>query len=63
MSERDPTGPKIPIPGAPGAAIYSALMRLAMFCGDATVTIRKERLPQGGYTYQIANHNETVQRS
>jgi hypothetical protein len=54
MSERDPVGPKIPIPGAPGAAIFAALMRLATHCGDASVTIRKERLPAGGYTYLIA---------
>jgi hypothetical protein len=58
MSERDPTGPKIPIPGAPGAAIYAALMRLAMFCGDTTVTIRKSRSPSGGYTYEVANNHE-----
>jgi hypothetical protein len=62
MSGPDPIGPKIPIPGSAGAAIYSALMSLAMYCGDATVTIRKERLPSGGYTYLIAN-NHDVKRS
>lgn len=54
MSERDPAGPKIPIPGAPGAAIYAVLMRLSMICGDASVTITKERLPGGGYAYLTA---------
>jgi hypothetical protein len=62
MSGPDPNGPKIPIPGAPGAAIFAALMRLATYCGDATVTIRKERLPSGGYAYLIAN-NHDAQRS
>lgn len=62
MSERDPSGPPIPIPGAAGAAIYAALLRLATYCGEATVTIRKERPPEGGYLYLIAN-NHDVKRS
>lgn len=52
-----PNGPKIPIPGAAGAAIYAALMRLAMQCGDGAVTICKQRLPSGGYSYEVANSN------
>lgn len=49
-------GPKIPIPGAAGAAIYTALMRLAMLCGEGGVTIRKERVAGSGYVYTIGNH-------
>lgn len=55
------TGPKIPIPGAAGAAIFGALKGLSMLCGSGSVTIIKERLPQGGYTYLIG-HNETPAR-
>lgn len=55
--ETQPNGPKIPIPGAAGAAIFAALMRLAMQCGDGAVTIRKQRLPSGGYVYEVANSN------
>jgi hypothetical protein len=49
-------GPKIPIPGAAGAAIFAALKSLALLCGEGKVTIIKERLPSGGYTYLIANN-------
>lgn len=49
-------GPKIPIPGAAGAAIFIALQRLALFCGEGGITIRKERVPGGGYIYTVANH-------
>jgi len=63
MSEGD-NGPRIPINGAAGAAIYAALLRISMYCGDATVTVRKERLPGGGYSYQLAyNYDEVKQRS
>lgn len=58
MSGPEPIGPKIPIPGAPGAAIFAALVRLAMHCGDGTVTVRKERSPAGGYIYEVANNHE-----
>lgn len=54
-------GPKIPIPGPAGAAIFAALKHMAMTCGNASVTILKERLPTGGYTYLIG-HNETPAR-
>ena len=49
--------PKIPIPGAAGAAIYAALKGLSVLCGDGSVTIIKERLPAGGYVYLIGNNH------
>ncbi len=51
---RDDGAPRIPIPGTAGEAIRAALNSLAMYPGEMTVTIKKERLPQGGYIYQIA---------
>lgn len=51
------TGPRIPIPGAAGAAIYAALKGLSVHCGDGTVTIIKERLPGGGYVYLIGQND------
>ncbi len=54
-------GPKIPIPGAAGAAIFSALKGLSLLAGSGSVTIIKERSPHGGYTYLIG-HNETPAR-
>lgn len=56
MNESD-NGPRIPIPGAAGAAIFAALKGMAMHCGETAITIRKERLPSGGYTYLIG-HNQ-----
>ena len=54
----EPAGPRIPIPGAAGAAVYAALQGLAMHCGEqASVTIIKERLPNGGYTYLIGHNS------
>jgi hypothetical protein len=52
MSEN---GPKIPIPGAAGAAVYAALQSLSLYCGEATVTIKKARVAGGGYTYWVSN--------
>lgn len=49
-------GPKIPIPGAAGAAIFVALQRMAMHCGECGLVIKKERVAGGGYIYSIGNH-------
>jgi hypothetical protein len=48
-------GPKIPIPGVAGATIFSALQSLALYCGEATVTITKARVAGGGYSYWVSN--------
>lgn len=48
--------PKIPIPGPAGAAIFVALHRMATHCGECGITIKKERVPGGGYVYTIGNH-------
>jgi hypothetical protein len=48
------TGPRIPIPGTAGEAIKGALVALAMHPGEMLLTIKKERLPQGGYIYLIS---------
>ena len=53
-------GPKIPIPGAAGAAIYSALHGLAMRPGGGMITIAKKPVAGGGYVYEIARQNETL---
>ncbi len=45
-----------PIPGAAGEAVRLALQRMALNCGECTITISKERVPGGGYVYTIANH-------
>lgn len=50
-------GPRVPIQGPAGAAIFAALKGLAMHCGDGQVTIKKERLPQGGYVYLIGQND------
>lgn len=46
-------GPRVPIPGNAGERIAEALRILAMKPGDARTTIRKERMPDGGYRYVI----------
>jgi hypothetical protein len=56
MRDGDDHGPRIPIPGAAGAAIYIALQRLATLCGEGGITIKKERVAAGGYVYTIGNH-------
>lgn len=56
MRDGDDSGPKIPIPGAAGAAIYLALQRMACCCGECGITIKKERVAAGGYVYTIGNH-------
>lgn len=48
-------GPKIPIPGAAGTAIFAALQGLAVLCGDGRLTIEKKRVPGGGYSYWVSN--------
>ena len=52
----EPTGPKVPIPGAAGAAIAVALQRMATHCGETILTIKKERVAGGGYAYVISNN-------
>jgi hypothetical protein len=52
----DGNGPKIPIPGAAGAALFVALQRMATHCGEVELTIKKERVAGGGYAYVISNH-------
>lgn len=42
---------RIPITGTAGAAIYAALKGMAMHPGEMTLTIKKERVAQGGYIY------------
>ncbi len=54
--DRQSNGPKIPISGAAGAGIYSALFNLSMRCGPGSVTISKERVAGGGYVYVISPH-------
>jgi len=51
-----PSGPKIPIGGPAGAAIYAALFRLSTRYGPGAVTISKERVAGGGYVYVLSNH-------
>ena len=55
MRDGDESGPKIPIPGAAGAAIFIALQRMATHCGEVALTISKERVAAGGYVYTISN--------
>ncbi len=50
------SGPKIPIPGPAGEAIYVALQRMAVHYGECAITISKERVAGGGYVYTIGNH-------
>ena len=53
MRDGEECGPKIPIPGAAGAAIFAALKALAMRPGGGSVTISKDRVAGGGYVYSI----------
>jgi len=43
-----------PIPGAAGAAVRAALRAMSLYPGETSVTVRKEKLPGGGYVYLIA---------
>lgn len=54
--DNEPAGPKVPIPGAAGAAIAVALQRMATHCGETVLTIKKERVAGGGYAYVITNN-------
>jgi hypothetical protein len=56
----DAPGPRIPISGEAGAAIFTALHSLAMHCGESVVTIKKQRRPGGGYQYLVADRNSPV---
>ena len=55
MNAAEETGPRIPIPGQAGAVIAAALKSMAMHVGDISITIKKQRTPNGGYTYLIGN--------
>lgn len=46
--------PRVPIPGAAGVQIFAALNGLAMYAGEMSIVIRKERIAGGGYRYAIA---------
>lgn len=54
MRDGDISGPRIPIPGPQGSAVAAALNALVMHPGEMIVTIRKERVPRGGYIYLIS---------
>ncbi len=56
MPRDSDSSPKIPIPGAAAEIIRTALARMAAHCGEYRLTISKERLPGGGYSYSVANH-------
>lgn len=43
-----------PIPGAAGVAALAALRAIALYPGEAVLTVKKERLTGGGYIYLIA---------
>ncbi len=49
--------PQIPIPGAAGEAVCAALQSLAMYAGEASVNISKQRVKTGGYSYVISKLN------
>ena len=46
--------PRIPIPGAAGAAVFAALHGLVMQSGGGAVTIIKKPVAGGSYVYEIA---------
>ncbi len=46
--------PRIPIPGKHGSAVAAALNAMVMHPGEMIVTIKKEKLAQGGYVYLIS---------
>jgi hypothetical protein len=48
-----------PIPGAAGACVRAALRAMALYPGATSVTVKKERLPGGGYAYLIAESQST----
>jgi hypothetical protein len=52
-------GPKIPIPGAAGAAIAAALLGLATKPGPGVVTITKKPVAGGGYIYEVTRDQDT----
>jgi hypothetical protein len=49
-----------PIPGAAGAAVRAALRSMSLYPGETSVTVKKERLPGGGYVYLIAESQSTL---
>ncbi len=54
MSGHDePSGPRIPIAGAAGAAIHAALAKMATHCGELRLMLDKERVASGGYVYTV----------
>jgi hypothetical protein len=54
MRDDDDNGPRIPIPGSAGACIFAALKSLAFKPGGGAITITKQPVPGGGYTYWIS---------
>lgn len=57
MTTGDENGPRIPIPGTAGQIIAAALKSMAMHVGEISLTIKKERTPNGGYTYLVGNQS------
>lgn len=49
--------PKVPVPGAAGAAVFAALQGLVMHSGPGAVTIHKKPVAGGGYVYEITRDN------
>lgn len=59
MNNGQHKSPQIPIPGAAGEAVRVALQSLAMYVGEASVNISKQRVKTGGYIYVISKLNAT----
>lgn len=57
MNNGNPKSPQIPIPGAAGEMVRAALQSLAMYAGEASVNISKQRVASGGYVYVISKLN------
>lgn len=43
------------IPGPAAEVIAGSLARMATHCGEVELTIKKTRVPGGGYTYVVTN--------
>ena len=54
MRDKVRESPRIPIPGAAGAAVFAALQGLVMSPGYGIVTIVKKPVAGGSYVYEIA---------
>lgn len=62
MRDGDEPAPRIPIPGAAGAAICAALAKMSTTCGEVILTIKKERVAGGGYAYVLTNNQPPARR-